>query len=383
MGPTSHAIGGPTPSELGVGARRYGKLHGRTEQADPFLNEDILQVILDFVSAPLVVSLVCKCWLKFLGPQLKRLPFELVRGAVDGIVAFLEAEEYVALEDKVDQAMDLEAADEAGAAAAQAILLLDASAEDRAASDLCAAEFILSRVRLQPAPHLTKALYQTLETLSPSDPDDEVHPRDLQRLRLGWEAVLNRKVPATWRFHCMDGEPTAGDFGEDPFGLFQGVQIQVCSGGGDFVLSAGTFSMQQLQNGAEYYHRLREDEEAETWVDDQGHEVPKGTPGAHWSSGGSLSVGRHLGCQEIQITVRGNYPRSLEISADRVLHGPVVPPFKVDRAIPRGPERPERMWLPWAEWTDWQAWVEDDDFRMPVLPDSSPPLLSLFPLPLS
>eukprot|EP00312_Isochrysidales_sp_CCMP1244_P025962 CAMPEP_0202777548 /NCGR_PEP_ID=MMETSP1388-20130828/52903_1 /ASSEMBLY_ACC=CAM_ASM_000864 /TAXON_ID=37098 /ORGANISM="Isochrysis sp, Strain CCMP1244" /LENGTH=110 /DNA_ID=CAMNT_0049446785 /DNA_START=59 /DNA_END=389 /DNA_ORIENTATION=+ len=65
------------------------------------------------------------------------------------------------------------------------------------------------------------------------------------------------------------------------------------------------------------------------------------------------------------------------VSAERVLHGPAVPPFRVDWAF-RGPaDGLERMWLPWADWADWRAWVEDDDARMPTLPGYSAPLLNL------
>ena len=300
------------------------------------------------------------------------------------MVAFLEAQEYVALahvRDSVDpEDDDSQRAD--AAAAAEAILLLDASAEARAASERCAADFILSRARLQPVPYLTKASVQTLRALSPPDPDDDLPWEQEQQLRAAWETVLHREVPVPWRFHCMDGDPTAGDFGDEPFGVWEGVHLEECFGGDDFTLSVGTFSLRGLKNGVEYYFRLAEEEGEETWEDEDGRVALKGTSGAHWYSGGPLARGRHQGCRELHVSVR-DQSLALMVSAERVLHGPAVPPFRVDWAF-RGPaDGLERMWLPWADWADWRAWVEDDDARMPTLPGYSAPLLNLFPLPLS
>jgi hypothetical protein len=220
---------------------------------------------------------------------------------------------------------------------------------------------------------LKKSSIQTLVSLSPEDPDDDV--ADRPALLLAWEEVLNRRLPASWRFHCMDGEPTAGDFGDDPFGVFEGVQLTPYGNGEDVSLNVGQFLMLSLQNGAEYYCRLQEDEGEELWEDEHGKAVHKDTPGAHWVSGGDLAWGRHQGCSEIHVTVRDH--RVLEVLAERVLHGPTVPPFTTQLWATLGTpdlrvlDKPKRMWLPWADFSAWEAWRADDESNLPVLHEYS------------
>lgn len=62
----------------------------------------------------------------------------------------------------------------------------------------------------------------------------------------------------------MDGDPTAGDFGDEPFGVFEGAPLERIHGGGDLGLSVGTLSWIALKNSVEYYCRLAEEEGEET-----------------------------------------------------------------------------------------------------------------------
>ena len=374
---------------------------GATTSAPPsthFPDGDALLLILEFVSTPLVVSLVCWQWRSLLEPGLNRRPFEIVQETVNRIVAVLEVEHYVTQEasqrdredmreldgaDGEDDGAEGEEFDDADPPFLNTRYppLLNTTMDER---DLCAADFFLSAVRFRPVPHLTKTTIDTLVTLSPADPDDDISILIVAALRTVWANVLNREVPGSWGFHCMDGDPTAGNF-DDPFGVFDGAYIQACAGGDDFSLSVGTISLQMLQNGAEYYCRLGEEEKEEMWEDEcNGTVVPKGSQGSQWCQGGALARGRAQGCSEIHITVRGCIV--LEVTADRVLHGPAVPPFTVrlwGSSSSRLAEQQVRMWLPWASRAEWEAWVTDDESRWPILHGSSAPLVSRFPLPLS
>lgn len=355
-----------------------------------FPDGDLLLLVFEFASAPLVASLVCRRWKQLLEDQLKRLPFEIVQATVDGIVAMLEVTEHVKLLsqrriEEMDAELDAEegnapAAVGAGPSASGA----GPSASVDSACDLSAADFLLSTTRLRPVPVLTRTTLETLKRLSPTDPDDEQPAELTLELRAAWSTVLKRPVPASWRFHCLDDEPMAGDFGDNPYELFVGVQLQECHGGSDFTLSMGQFDLMMLQNGIEYYYRLGEEEEEEMWENEHGEEAPKGSTGAHWCCGGPWERGRFQGCREIHVAVRGQ--QILWVEADRILHGPVVPPFQVqvmvvvDEMTRRMKRGPQHMWLPWADCDEWRAWEADDEARMPILPESWPPLLTAYPL---
>ena len=354
-------------------------------QADNFPHGGVLLLVLELVSAHLVTSLVCKSWRELLAPELKQRPSELIRGLVDGMVAFLEAQEYAVL--KAEEEDDEEDEEGSNVVAALVAARKAAVASEPCAlrlQDQCAADFILSRIRQQPVPRVEMTTFDTLMHLSPSDPDDFISPSQEYELRRAWGAVLRRKVPATWLFHRLDQSPCAGDIDlVNPYGYFEGVQLGRVWGGTDWILKVGSFCLMSLENGAEYSYWLGDEDDEGVpegmrmyppWIDAEGEGVPEGTHDARRND--------FRGCCEVAIHVRGK--RLLEVSSDGRLEGLPAPPFilhwcydSVYYAAYDTPEyhrrrrsddvpvgefcgarhRLERMWSPWGSLDAWKTWV--------------------------